>query len=138
LDQFHLGRVQIPASVYQRQLESRVQNERNEREDFLQQAQIEREQTAVEVNKIHLEEDRILRTARAEGNLLRAKANSEAKQLTSNALINGTRLLFEAAGIEGQEQMIAFSYVRALLDRENIDLEVSHLSDENTIKTTTV
>jgi len=138
LDRFHLGRVQIPASVYQRQLESRVQNELNEREDFLQQAEIERQQTAVEVNKIHLDEDRILRTARAEANLLQAKASSEAKQLTSTALINGTSLLFEAAGIEGQEQMIAFSYVRTLLDRSNLDLEVSYLSDENTIKTTAV
>lgn len=138
LDRFHLGRVQIPASVYQRQLESRVQNERNEREDFLQQAELERQQTAVEVNKIDLDRDRVLRTARAEANLLRAKATSEAKQITSAALINGTALLFEAAGIEGQEQMIAFSYVRTLLDRSNLDLEVNYVSDENTIKTTPV
>lgn len=138
LDRFHLGRVQIPTSVYQRQLESIVQNERNEREDFLQQAEIERQQTAVEVNKIHLDRDRILRTSVAEANLIQSKAGSEAKQLTSTAVINGTSLLFEAAGLEGQEHRIAFSYIRTLLDRANLYLDVHYLSDENTIKTTSV
>jgi len=47
MDQFHLGRIRIPESVATKQLESKVQNERNGREQFLQEAQIEREMTAV-------------------------------------------------------------------------------------------
>ena len=42
LDQFHLGRIRIPQSVARKQLESKVQNERNQREEFSQLAQIER------------------------------------------------------------------------------------------------
>ena len=52
LDQFHLGRIKIPTSVAAKQLEARVQNEKNDMEEFLQKAQTERERTTVEVNKI--------------------------------------------------------------------------------------
>jgi hypothetical protein len=135
LDQFHLGRIQIPDSVAEQQLESRVQNERNGMEAFLQQAQVERDQTGVEVNKINLETSRVLQTARAEASLLMARATATALKTTTNALNNGTKMLFDAVGIVGQEQRIAFSYMRTLLDRQDLDLGVSYLSDENLIKT---
>ena len=66
LDQFHVGRIQIPEAVARKQLETKLQNERNDKEAFFQQAQIERELTAVDVNVIMLEKEKVLRTARAE------------------------------------------------------------------------
>ena len=135
LDQFHLGRIQIPESVAQKQLEARLQNERNDKEKSFQQAQIEREQTAVEVNSILLEKEKILRTTNAEADLIRARATAEAEQLTAEAQINGSRLLFQAAGITGQEHVTAFTYIRTLANKRDLDLDVSYLSSENVLRT---
>eukprot|EP00339_Tiarina_fusa_P002084 CAMPEP_0117020172 /NCGR_PEP_ID=MMETSP0472-20121206/15374_1 /TAXON_ID=693140 ORGANISM="Tiarina fusus, Strain LIS" /NCGR_SAMPLE_ID=MMETSP0472 /ASSEMBLY_ACC=CAM_ASM_000603 /LENGTH=313 /DNA_ID=CAMNT_0004725319 /DNA_START=158 /DNA_END=1099 /DNA_ORIENTATION=+ len=135
LDQFHLGRIQIPDSVANKQLESRVQNERNGREEFLQQAQLERELTAVEVNTIELERERILRTAQAQASLLRSKAQSEAARIKAQAQINGTKLLLEAAGFVTEDHVSAFSYIRTLRNRDNVDIDVSYLSANNVLRT---
>lgn len=131
LDQFHLGRIRIPDSVASKQLESRIQNERNKKESFLQQAQIEREQTAVEVNTIFLEKEKVLRTAQAEASLLRAKAQAQAVQLRTNANVNGTALLVLAADIGTQEHMTAFTYIRTLANREDLNIRVSYLDASN-------
>ena len=60
LDQFHMGRIEIPDSVASKQLQQNIQTELNDREKFLQQAEIERELTNVEINAIRLERVRIL------------------------------------------------------------------------------
>jgi hypothetical protein len=136
LDQFHLGRIQIPSSVAERQLESRVQNERNDKESFLQQAQLERELTDVEVNKIFLEKQKVLRTAQAEASLIRANARVEAAQIRASAEINGTSLLFLVAGIDTQEERTAFTYIRTLQNRAaNLDLDINYLSADNVLRT---
>ena len=138
LDQFHLGRIQIPDSVARKQLESRVQNERNSKETFLQRAQLERELTDVEVNSINLEQDKVLRTAKAEASLLRARATSEAKQIKADAQVNGTVFLFQAADIVNQEHMTAFTYIRALTSREDVNIDIGYLSPDNVVRTKTV
>ena len=79
LDQFHLGFVKISDAVAAKMLETRVQNERNDREVFLQDAQSEREKTAVEVNRINLDTNKTLRTAEAEASLVRTMALAEAQ-----------------------------------------------------------
>lgn len=135
LDQFHLGRIRIPDTVAEKQLDSRIQNELNDRESFLQQAQLERETTAVRVNSILLEKDNILRTAQAEASLLRAKAKADASLLTAEAQINGTGLLFKAAGIQDQKQMTAFTYIRTLTNRDEIDMDVSYLTPDSVLRT---
>lgn len=137
LDQFHLGRIRIPDSVADKQLQTRIQNERNEMEESLQEAEIVREQTAVEVNTIHLEKERLLRTVEAEGSLLRANARAEATRIVQEAQINGTKMLFGETGIVSQEHMTAFTYIRTLINRD-VDLDVSYLSEDNVLRTTTV
>jgi hypothetical protein len=138
LDQFHLGRIQIPESVAVKQLESVVQNERNSKENFLQEAQVEREKTTVAVNKINLEESKVLRTAEAEASLVRANAVVESRRVVADAQINGTMLLFQAAEIVTQEHMTAFTYIRTLRNRENLTLDVSYLSSDNILRTKVV
>jgi len=135
LDQFHLGRIRIPESIVEKQMASKIQNEHNDRESFLQEAQLERELTAVEVNSRLLEKDKTLRTAEAKASLVRAKANSEAARLTAEAQIDGTKLLFAAAGISQQADMTAFTYIRTLANRDNIDMDVSYLEPESVIRT---
>jgi hypothetical protein len=135
LDQFHLGRVRIPESVADKQLDSRIQNERNDREASLQKAALEREHTAVEVNSIYLEQDNTLRTARAEASLLTAKARAEAKHVTTMAEINGTKLLFEAVGIRDQDQMTSVTYIRTLANRDSLEMDVSYLTPDSVIRT---
>ena len=135
MDQFHLGRITIPSSVATKQLESKVQNERNDKELFLQRAQIEREQTTVEVNKIDLERAKALRTAQAEASLVQTKAVAEAQLITAQAGINGTKLLLEAAGIESQDHKTAFTYIRTLRDRQQVEIDVSYLNEDSVLRT---
>lgn len=138
MDQFHLGRIRIPESVATKQLESKVQNERNGREQFLQEAQIEREMTAVQVNQIDLKTTKELRTARAKASLVRTKATAEAQLLKAQAEINGTRMLLEAAGIETQDHKTAFTYIKTLRDRQVLDMDVSYLSEDSVVRTAPV
>ena len=135
LDQFHLGRIRIPDSVASKQLESRVQNERNDMETFLQQAQIEREMTKVEVNQIDLKTTKELRTAEAQASLVRTKAFAEAELIKAQAGINGASMLLEAAGIETQDHKTAFTYIKTLRDRKQLAMDVSYLSDESVVRT---
>ncbi|KAL7537553.1 hypothetical protein ACHAXR_010241 [Thalassiosira sp. AJA248-18] len=138
MDQFHLGRIRIPQSVATKQLESRVQNERNDREQFLQQAQIEREMTTVEVNQIDLKTVKELRTAEAQASLVRTKAFAEAELIKAQAGINGTRMLLEAAGIESQDHKTAFTYITTLRDRNQLDMDVSYVSEDSVVRTAQV
>merc|ERR1711862_425209 len=135
LDQFHLGRIRIPESVVEKQMASKIQNELNDRESFLQQAQLERELTAVQVNSKLLEKDRILRTAEAQANLERSKAKSEAARITAEAQINRIKALFEVAEISEQDDMTAFTYIRNLANRDNIELDLSYLQPDSVIRT---
>lgn len=135
LDQFHIGKIGIPDTVAEKQLESRIQNERNDQEAYLQRAQLEREQTAVEVNRINLEQDNVLRTAIAEASLVTAKAKSDAKRMVDQALVDGTQMLFEAAGISDEEQKTAFMYIRTLANRESLRMDVSYLTPESVLRT---
>ena len=66
LDQFHIGRIKTPENVARKQLETKLQNERNDKETSLQKALVERELTKVEVGKILNEKEKTLRAAEAE------------------------------------------------------------------------
>jgi hypothetical protein len=138
LDQFHLGRIRIPNSVATKQLEARVQNERNDKEQFLQRAQIERELTAVEVNQINLATNKELRTAEAQASLIRSKAIAEAQLLKEEATIMGTQLLLAAAGIETQDHKTAYTYIKTLRGRRQLNMAVSYLSEDSVLRTAPV
>lgn len=138
LDQFHLGRIRIPESVATKQLQSRVQIERNDKEEFLQQAQLEREMTAVDVNAIRLERDKVLRVAEAEASLIRAKATAEAELIKAQAEIAGTRMLLTEAGITSQSDVSAFTYIRTLRERGALDIDVSYLDPASVLRTQSI
>lgn len=138
LDQFHLGRIRIPDTVATKQLEARVQNERNDRETFFQQAQLERETTKVEVNQINLETIKELRTAEAQASLIRRKAIAEAQLIREQASINGTQRLLEAVGMTTQDHKTAFTYIKSLRERQNLKLTVSYLAPDSVLRTAPV
>lgn len=138
LDQFHLGRIRIPESVATKQLQSRVQIERNDKEEYLQQAQLEREMTAVEVNSINLESEKVLRVAQAEASLIRAKAKAEAELIKAQAGIAGTQMLLSEAGITSQDHMSAFTYIRTLRERGAVDIDVSYLDPASVLRTQSI
>jgi cell division septum initiation protein DivIVA len=87
------------------------------------------------VNTINLEKDNILKTAEAEASLLRAKARVQADQMTQDAQINGTQLLFQAIDMTTQEHMTAFAYIRTLKNHPNVTVDVSYLSADNVVRT---
>jgi len=138
MDQFHLGRIRIPQSVATKQLEAQVQNEHNRREQSLQQAQLEREKTTVEVNQIDLQTTKVLRTARAQASLVRTKAAAEAQLLEAQANVNGSTMLLEASGIVTQEHKVAFAYIRTLRSRDQVDVDVSYLLEDSVVRTAPV
>jgi len=135
LDQFHLGRIKIPDTVATKQLEARLQNERNDREQFFQTAQVERELTQVQVNQINLETIKELRTAEAQASLIRTKAIAEAQLIRQQAGINGTKRLFDALGITSQDHKTAFTYIKSLRDRSDMHLKVSYLAPDSILRT---
>lgn len=135
LDQFHLGRIRIPETVATKQLEARLQNERNDREQFFQTSQVERELTQVLVNQIDLQTVKELRTAQAQASLIRTKAIAEARLIREQAGINGTQRLFEALEITSQDHKTAFTYIKALRNRPDLALSVSYLAPDNVLRT---
>lgn len=135
LGQFHVGRIQIPDSVAAKQLTAKIQIETNKKEEYLQQARIEREITAVEVNTINLAKDKLLKETRAMASLVTANAIAEAEQIKANATNTGTKALLDELLINDQEYSTAYTYIRTLQHRESLGLKVSYLADANVVKT---
>jgi SPFH domain / Band 7 family. len=137
LDQFHVGRIQIPDVVALKQLTAKIQVEKNKEEEFLQQARIEREITAVEVNTINLEKEKHLKEAKARANLIVANAFAESERIKNGAINTGTRGMLTELGINSEEHSTAYTYIRTLQNRrQNLGVSISYLSDENVVKTT--
>ena len=61
------------------------------------------------VNAVLLEKEKVLRTARAEAGLLRAKAVSEAQEIVLTAQNAGFKFLFEATNITEQKHRMALA-----------------------------
>jgi len=135
LDQFHIGRIKIPESVASKQLEALVQNERTAKEKHLQDATLEREVTEVLVNEINLKAEKLLKNSKAKARLLVANSESESMRITLAAMNKGTKDLLNEIDLVGQNETIAYMYLRNLQNRANLDLSVSYLSDENIVKT---
>jgi len=135
LDKFHVGRIKIPEVVAQKQLSAKIQVEKNKEEEFLQMARIEREVTLVDVNRINLTKDKLLKKARAEANLFTANAVAEGERIKNDAINTGTMNLLDSIGITNEDHSTAFTYIRTLQNRKNLGLRVSYLSDENIVKT---
>jgi len=134
IDQFHLGRIRIPEAVAKIQLEGVLQNERNGRETYRQEAEIERQKTTVEVNMINLEKDKVLATSEAQADLIRAKAVTTSNEIKNQAQLNGTKRLVDATEISTQDHKTAFTYLRNLMNREDLTIDVSYLSSDSIIK----
>jgi hypothetical protein len=107
-------------------------------EASIQKAAIERELTTVEINSIALQTEKLLRTANAEATLLRSRAQAQAVQLVQEAQTNGTMHLFRTMNLTNQEQMAAFTYIRTLMNRQNVSLDVTYLSADNILRTAVV
>lgn len=139
IDQFHLGRIQIPDAVAEKQLTAKIQIETNKKEEFLQKARIEREITSVEVNTIALEKVKLLKETRAQASLVTANAIAEAEKIKSAAINAGTKALLLALDISSQEHSTAYTYIRTLQNRQSggTRMKVSYLADENIVKTIT-
>jgi len=143
LDQFHIGRIKIPENVARKQLETKLQNERNGKETSLQKALVERELTKEEVSKILNEKEKTLRSAQAEATRIKAKAVSDAQKTVLEAQSTGLKELIDGIGINTltstdingaavtnlaskQDKLkVQLDYIRALRNRKdetNIDI----------------
>jgi hypothetical protein len=141
LDQFHIGRIKIPENVARKQLETKLQNERNGKETSLQKALVERELTKVEVSKILNEKEKTLRSAQAEATRIKAKAVSDAQKTVLEAQSTGLKELIDGIGINSlpandgasnpitdarkDKLKVQLDYIRALRNRKdetNIDI----------------
>ena len=143
LDQFHIGRIKIPENVARKQLETKLQNERNDKETSLQKALVERELTKVEVGKILNEKEKTLRSAEAEATRIKAKAVSDAQKTVLEAQSEGLKELFGADGLniandvsgsaltdaQKDKLKVQLDYIRALRNRKNAtNIDISFLN----------
>jgi len=96
-------------------------------ESYIQQADVEREQTKVEVNKFDNKREKVLRTAHADAKLIVSKARATADRLTRQARTNGTNLVFQLTQISTQEHKSSMNYLFTLREHPNITMIVSHL-----------
>jgi len=137
LDQFHLGRIQIPDSVAEKQLQAKIQIETNKKEEFLQKARVEREITSVKVNEITLKKEKLIKKTEAEASLHKANIIAEAEKIKADAINVGTKTLLDALEISSQEHSTAYTYIRTLQNRQSLEtkMRVSYLADENIVKT---
>lgn len=117
LDQLILGRVQIPDSVAQKQLDVKVQLERNDEQTNLKKAQLERDQTQVLVNDINLRAQANLRIARAEAELTVERGKAEARDIVSTQLADGLAKAFNATGLHSVKHKASYDYLRTLAAR---------------------
>ena len=92
----------------------------------------------MEVNKINLEKEAVLRKAQAEANLIRARARSEANRIRVGARISATKALLTSINITSQEDIATFDYIQSLRGRDDLTLHVSYLSDNSVVRTTAV
>jgi len=136
LDQFFLGRILIPSFVADKQLSAKIQIETNKKEEYLQQTRIEREVTAVQVNTINLEKNKLLRETEAKASLITENAIADAERINNDAINEGTADLLQAVGIGTQEYSTAYTYIRTLQNRRSLNLSVSYLDQDNVLKTT--
>ena len=139
LDQFHIGRIKIPENVARKQLETKLQNERNDKETSLQKALVERELTKVEVGKILNEKEKTLRSAEAEATRIKAKAVSDAQKTVLEAQSTGLKLLTGSTGLDiagstytdkqKDKLKVQLDYIRALRNRKNdTNIDISFLN----------
>jgi hypothetical protein len=144
VDKFILGRVKIPDSVANKQLDVKIQLERNDMQDNMKKAQLERDMTDVNVNKINLEATKTLRIAQANANLVRKQATADAKAIVEKATFDGLANLYTECGITSAKHKASLDYLRTLesravnsdtLSKDNVG--VVYLSDNNVLKTTT-
>lgn len=128
LDRFLLGRVQIPETVAQKQLDVKIQNERNDMESNLKKAQLERDLTDVEVNKINLQKDSVTRIANANAVLTREQGIAQAKVIVDRAYYEGYANLFSRVNITSGSHKASLDYLRTLSRRANdTELSVTYL-----------
>ena len=134
---FHLGRVEIPDEVRQKQLETKIQNERNDRESFEQQAEVERKLTEYQVNLVLLDKTQVLRTAQAEADFITLSAVAEAEKMERQAQSAGLSALYNATGLVLDKHKASFDYIRTVLRHETSNLNVGYI-DEATASTVNV
>lgn len=114
---FALGRVQIPEEVREKQLETKVQNERNQKELYLQQAQVERDITNYEVNKVLIQGNETERFALAEAALLRTEASASAAAIKRDAQTAGLKALYTETGLAAQKHKMGLDYLRTVTSK---------------------
>jgi len=132
LDLLILGRVQIPDSVAQKQLDVKVQLERNSEEINKKAATLERSETDVLVNKVKLQAEYQLRVAEATAKLTNEQGRAEAIDIVESAKADGFAQLVEDCGLEKQEHILSFDYLRTVGKKaadDNAALSLTYLSD---------
>lgn len=117
LDQLVLGRVQIPSSVAQKQLDVKVQLERNDEQTNLKAAQLERDQTDVMVNKINLQAVAALRIANANAKLTSERGAAEARDIIERAKADGLALALTRTGLTADDHKASYDYLRTVAAR---------------------
>lgn len=73
-------------------------------------------------DRIELEKDKELLTAKAEASLIQAQSDCRSGSITSQAQLDGFAQVFQAVGLDTQNRFAAYAYVQTLKERQSLDL----------------
>eukprot|EP00238_Polyblepharides_amylifera_P004401 CAMPEP_0196575668 /NCGR_PEP_ID=MMETSP1081-20130531/5098_1 /TAXON_ID=36882 /ORGANISM="Pyramimonas amylifera, Strain CCMP720" /LENGTH=245 /DNA_ID=CAMNT_0041894037 /DNA_START=416 /DNA_END=1153 /DNA_ORIENTATION=+ len=132
---FNLGHVKINEQVREKQLETRMQYERNEEAYNKKLAQAERDATDLQVAAISLQATRTRSLAESEANYIRQAAAAEADQIEKLAAVNGFASLYESLNITEQKHKASFDYLRTIMRHDSIQLSSSFVDRDNVVRT---
>ena len=101
-------------------------------ENNLKMAQLERDLTDVEVNKINLQSQSVARIAEANAQLTAQEGQTQSKLVVEKANYEGFTSLYAACSITDQKHKASFDYLRTMSTRlaaSNSKLHVTYLEN---------
>lgn len=135
LGHFFVGRIQIPEEVAQKQLDVKIQIETNDAQEYKKEAQLERDYTEVEVNRILLQKERELKIAESNAELVVQIAEASSKKIVQSAYYEGYADLMRTLNITEQKHKASYNYLDKLDSNKKKTLKVTYLDDTNVVKT---
>ncbi|XP_046565249.1 uncharacterized protein LOC124273948 [Haliotis rubra] len=121
---FQLGQVQIPSDVKDRFLRALTLQEDALREQLLQDAQIVRKQTDVEVRQIKNDGKEISANATAQSTTIATLASANYTLAVESARSQGLKKLYTKLGINEQKFKNSFDYLRTLRGMDHVHFTV--------------
>ncbi|XP_065051573.1 uncharacterized protein LOC135681176 [Rhopilema esculentum] len=124
LKYFQMEEVDITDDQQKKFLQTVIEREKRDTEDFKQQEKIERKKTDQKKVKIENDALEVKQNAAAKSSLIKAQADASAKALVENARNSGLQQIFEAVNITAETHKKSLDYIRTMLNHKSANVYV--------------